>query len=198
MGRLVVAVDIDDVLLESGAAIIADYNRRFGTRLLPGDYYGQHDLSAWGNVDPTTAIQRVEEYVQSVTFINREPMRSVADSLRHLAERYELHAVTGRGDLVRDATNVWLEQYFPAVFVSANFSNMYDAQKRRSKGEICVEMGASFLIDDHIPHAKSAADHGLKVVLYGDYPWNQTDELPQGVVRAKDWPAVLEYFDGIG
>ncbi|HEY4161285.1 MAG TPA: hypothetical protein VGM08_04450, partial [Candidatus Saccharimonadales bacterium] len=92
----------------------------------------------------------------------------------------------------------WLRRYFPEMFASVNFSNLFDAEKRRSKGELCVEMGASFLIDDHLPNVKSAAEHGLQAVLFRDYSWNRAGELPAGVPRCVNWPAVLEHFDAIG
>jgi hypothetical protein len=33
------------------------------------------------------------------------------------------------------------------------------------------------------------------VIAFGDYPWHDRGELPEGVVRAKNWKEVLEYFD---
>jgi hypothetical protein len=30
--------------------------------------------------------------------------------------------------------------------------------------------------------------------LFGDYTWNQADDLPNGITRVKDWAAVEEYF----
>ncbi len=197
MRRPIIAIDVDDVLLESGPAVIADYNRRFGTRLPVGAYNSAHDRQAWGDVDITTAIQRVDDFVLTAAFIEREPLREVADALAKLAERYELHVLTGRNEIVAKLTNDWLERYFPGIFSSVSFSNLFVPERRRSKGEMCVELGASFLIDDHLLHVKNAAECGLGAVLFGDYPWNRADVLPLGVVRCIDWSAVLEYFDGI-
>jgi len=197
MRKPVVAVDIDDVLLEGVPVIVADYNRRFGTRVTPGDLYAaEYNRQVWGDVDIATASRRIDAYAESSAFTNREPVREVTHCLRALAKRYELHVLTGRNDVVTELTNDWLRCYFPEVFASVNFSNLFDPDKKRSKGEMCVELGASFLIDDHLPNVKSAAEYGLRAVLFGNYPWNQADELPPGVTRCADWPAVLEYFDG--
>jgi uncharacterized HAD superfamily protein len=35
-------------------------------------------------------------------------------------------------------------------------------------------------------------------VLFGNYPWNQVDKLPDNVVRVNNWQEVLEYFDAKG
>jgi hypothetical protein len=51
-------------------------------------------------------------------------------------------------------------------------------------------------IDDVL--ADNAAGAGIRALLFGEYAWNASDEvLPQGVDRAKDWPAVAEYFQSL-
>ena len=51
MSKPIIAVDVDDVLLESGTAIIADYNQRFGTQLPLSAFYSAHDVAAWAAPD---------------------------------------------------------------------------------------------------------------------------------------------------
>jgi uncharacterized HAD superfamily protein len=65
----------------------------------------------------------------------------------------------------------------------------------RPKSEVCRELGVSYLIDDNLTAVKQTSAFGIEVLLFGDYPWNQIDELPRGVTRVKNWQEVLEYFD---
>ena len=51
-------------------------------------------------------------------------------------------------------------------------------------------LGADILIDDHIAHAEDVAAAGLKAIVFGDYPWNQKEMLPEGMVRCADWTSV--------
>ena len=68
-------------------------------------------------------------------------------------------------------------------------------EKPVKKVDMCKRLGAIALIDDSLSHVTECAEEGIEGVLFGDYPWNQADELPSGVTRCVDWPAVLEYFD---
>jgi 5'(3')-deoxyribonucleotidase len=48
------------------------------------------------------------------------------------------------------------------------------------------------LVDDHLENCSdwAWANPGRSAVLF-DQPWNQTTELPAGVIRAKGWPQAL-------
>jgi len=192
-----IAIDIDDVLVLSAPEILGNYNRRWGTQLILADWYS--DIGPqWGTNDDDEAIRRVNEFVESEEYSELPPVQKAIFALQALSRRYELHILTGRHDVIAGATQGWLQRHFPDIFHSVNFSNLFDKTKVRSKGDMCRELGAAYLVDDHLAHCKSAASVGLKAVLFGSYPWNQADELPDGVTRCVDWNAVQEYFDGIG
>ncbi|HVX57219.1 MAG TPA: hypothetical protein VHA37_05800, partial [Candidatus Saccharimonadales bacterium] len=71
-----------------------------------------------------------------------------------------------------------------------------EMKQPKPKAAVCREVGAVALIDDSLGHVQTCAEQGIDGVLFGDYPWNQAEELPAGVTRCADWAAVLEYFDG--
>jgi len=69
-----------------------------------------------------------------------------------------------------------------------------DASIARTKGELCQELGADYIIDDQLKHCVGAAKLGLKALLFGNYLWNQNGSLPENVQRVDDWSGVLRYF----
>lgn len=48
------------------------------------------------------------------------------------------------------------------------------------------------LVEDHLDHAAAVAAEGIDVVLFGLYPWNQAEKLPERVTRVPDWPTATE------
>ncbi len=53
-----------------------------------------------------------------------------------------------------------LDQYFPGVFQSIECTGFFDG-KARSKADVCKQLGADLLIDDHLHHAKAGAQIGI-------------------------------------
>lgn len=197
MRKLVIAIDCDDVLLAAADKLIAAYNREYGTALTPEYYYGPATVQSWGTDDVAVAVERVERFQLSPEYSLTQPHHSAVEVVRRLARFHDLHLVTGRPDHLQETTMSTLDKYFPGCFSTIECTNLYN-EKRRSKGEVCVSLGADILIDDHLPNCKSVLEHGLReVILFGDFPWNRTDELPKGVIRCKNWLAVEKEIERI-
>lgn len=188
--KKVVAIDFDDVVVATAPLIIQDYNKRFGTKLTLGDLY-VHDLERWDVPDDSIGIQRVDEFLKTKAFQDVIPLDDAITTLHEISQRHELHVVTGRPDHLEQATRRTMETYFPGMFHSLELTNFL-RHNARSKADICRELGADVFIDDHIHHAQAVAKEGIDVLLFGDYPWNQSDALPQNVRRALSWRAIHE------
>jgi 5'(3')-deoxyribonucleotidase len=72
--RRVIAIDCDDVLVETSPYLIADYNQRFGTNLGLEDMYSG-DLEVWQTSSDEEAIDRVEAYVKTEEYQQLRPSR---------------------------------------------------------------------------------------------------------------------------
>lgn len=193
---MIIAIDIDDVIIESSPRLTEYYNRKYGTHLTLDDMYSDNP-KAWGVTDDAQAIERVEGYLATDEFQSIPPLREAIASIHRLARRHELHVVTGRSLAIEVATTDMLRMYFPDIFRSIVFTSMYSHNKR-AKVEVCQELGANLLIEDHLGHALPVARSGTDVVLFGNYPWNQSDELPANICRAKNWTAVEEFINAKG
>ena len=145
----------------------------------------------WDVPDSATAIARVEGYLKTDEYRNAPPLQEAMTVAKHLAEHHELHIVTGRTEFLAIATQDMLDRYFPGVFQSIEYTGFF-GDKARSKADVCQQIGAGLLIDDHLHHAAEVAARGIDVLLFGEYPWNQADELPANIRRIKGWDEVAK------
>lgn len=191
--RLTIAVDCDDVLVPTAEQIVAAYNRDYGTQLELKDFYSPASLDTWGTDDEKIAIERVGQFLRSDEHAAMQPNPEAIKAIASLALSHELHLVTGRSDYLEPVTQQTIDTYFHGCFTSIEHTNYFEGNKKRSKGEVCAALGADVLIDDHIVHGESVLESGLRrVIIFGNYPWNQADGLPEGMVRCNNWPAVIE------
>lgn len=187
--RLIIAIDCDDVLIPTAPRVIAAYNEKYGTTLGLESFYGQ-DPDPWGVKEMKDASQRVGEILLADEII---PDNDTVEVIHDFASRHELHLVTGRSQILEQLTLSMISTYFPGCFQSIELTNFYDEAHRRSKGDVCRALGADILIDDHIEHIQSVLAVGMKeVIVFGDYSWNQAEQLPEGATRCRDWNEVRE------
>lgn len=200
MKKQIIAVDIDDVIALGTESLRLQVNKRLGTNLqpkhyaIPGEYWGYYDR-VWQLNGLADRISLEDLNPQMLVDQSHVPPHAQAlSALRTLAKRFDLVVVTARNTDWERATKVWIDKNFPGIFSGIYYAGRPDGPK--TKGDVCVDLGASWLIDDNIDHAHTAIDHGVQVLLFGEYGWHIGREVHKNVVRCKDWQAVLEYFDG--
>ena len=187
MDRKTVVFDLDDVIVDTAPHILSNHNRLFGTDLTLDDYYKDNFETAWG-MPKDQAVLHVNAYLNSDHCHDLTPSDEALEVIARLESKYDLAIVTGRPDQVSESTSHWLNRHFPGVFNNVIFSNFFaNPEKARHKGDICKELGAISLVDDHISHIQSAADFGINTYLFGEFPWSGNDVLPKGTQRASDW-----------
>jgi uncharacterized HAD superfamily protein len=191
----IIAVDIDEVLMPHFQDLINYYNRLYGTRLTLADNHPK-DTKGWGTDSREEAIKRVQKFFETDEFKNSQPFEEAMESIKKLAERFTLVIVTSRDGIIEETTRNWLDKHFPQLFHDAHFTGLYSLDGgAKSKAGVAKEIKADYMIDDSFDHISQAAEHGIKGLLFGEYPWNNYQELPNNVVRVKDWHEVLEYFN---
>lgn len=189
MQREVIAVDMDDVVVETAQAIIDHVNTNYGASMTIERFYTR-DPAPWGAPDIDTAVRRVNSYLETEDYFQNTPIKESITALRAIKKIHKLYIVTGRPDFTELATRQWLEEHLPDLFEDVVFTNYFNPEKVRTKGDICRELGATVLVDDHIDHCISALEAEVKPLLFGRYPWNDTEELPEGIIRVDHWPGV--------
>lgn len=188
MSNRIIAIDCDDVIVNTAPAIIRHYNEHYGVNVDLKDLYS-NDLSVWAVDDIQTANDRAEQYLHSDEYQLATPPSATIEVINELGKRHELHIVTGRSDFLTETTQNMLDRYFPGIFRSIEFTNFFGSQQR-SKAQVCKSLGADLLIDDHLHHVTVVAQSGVEAYLFGNYPWNQADQLPTNITRVRDWHEV--------
>lgn len=201
MIKPVIAFDCDDVIVSSGEPCIAHYNKLHGTNVRAENFYSKDYEHVW-QADPETATRDLFAYLLTDEYSDMPPMDGAAETLRKLSEKYSLYIVTGRPDETEQATHNWTNKYLPNIFEEIIFTNFFKLSnskgKLRTKADVCEELGAQWLVDDHLHHIKNVSEKGVTGLLFGDLPWEQLDAPSGNIVKIKDWQQLGQYFDSQG
>lgn len=199
MQKPIIAIDIDDVLSQSTEALRLVVNERLGINLrpqhyqVPGDYWGYYEY-VWiehGIGDRITMDEVHQHMMEHQSLL--QPTSGALAAVKMLARDYRLMIITARDEAWRDVTDVWLDRHFPGLFFQIVLAGGHEGIRKKSKGEICVEEGATWLIDDNVEHAQTAFENGIQVILFGDYGWHQN--VPDAMLCCKTWQEVANYFE---
>jgi 5'(3')-deoxyribonucleotidase len=189
-----IAVDIDEVLFPMVSDLIEYVDKQHSVKLTPEQFikYNLEDIWHGGPLEGAVVFDAYKDQ----SGIEVAPVEGAVEALGVLSVKYDVIVMTSRDIEVEEKTKNWLNYQFPEIFKEVHLlGNSRDSITWRTKDEVSQELGVSYLIDDHLYHVLRTSKLGIKSLLFGDYPWNQTDELPEGVRRVKNWQEVLEYFD---
>ncbi|MBI3494589.1 hypothetical protein HY004_01225 [Candidatus Saccharibacteria bacterium] len=176
----IIAVDIDDVLATNAEGFVEFSNKRWGTNLVPSDYH-DHWAELWG-VENHEAVARADVLVKDGVFRSYNHLEDALPVLSKLSKRFDLVVVNFKG--------LFKEVYFAGIW-----DEITNHSAQKGKGDLLKEIGAHYLIDDQIKHCKTAAEHDIEALLFGNYSWNRAEDLPAGVHRVSNWRGVAEFFD---
>ena len=191
MKKLTIAIDCDDVLAENAAGMVAFSNERWGTNLSVEDY-DEHWAEMW-NVDNEEVERRAREFSASTAMRGYGHIGGALESLKRLSGQHHLVIATSRRLQMKGDTLAWVDEHFPGIFSSSAvyFAGIWDDVRHDShlmtKAELISQIHADVLVDDQLKHCVAVAELGRRAILFGDYTWNQADELPDLVTRCKSW-----------
>lgn len=200
MERQRIAVDCDDVIANINDNMRQFINDTFDFQHTAEDYrvdgeYHRYWERIWG-IPEGESVDWFAQYVASGRMAELTPVEGALPALRALKDQYSLVMVTARSTLEVDYTVQWLERHAPELFDEVTFMHRWQRtpDHKVTKGEICHELKADYLIDDNYDHCRGAVAMGKQAILFGDYGWNRNYELQPNMIRAGDWQAVQEYF----
>ncbi|MFH1801863.1 MAG: hypothetical protein ABH864_00255 [archaeon] len=197
----VVGIDLDETSLDLLGPFLEFHNKRFGTSLSRSEIAGYSLVDALG-CSPEDLQVRFDEF-NGTSLLLLRPMSGAKDVLERLARERELVVVTSRPLKIELETLQSVGQNFPGVFSGVYMAGQsFDMQARsfRTKGTVCRDLGASYMVDDSLEHAREIRETSpnTKVLLYdhgGQHTWNQLkpgEILPDGVERVHTWETVYQ------
>lgn len=195
--KSIIAVDIDDVIAANALGFVEWSNQKYGTHLTIDDYQ-DHWSKVW-QVEHEETERRAVEYHESGHIATYGTIDGAKEVLEKLKRRFRLVVLTTRRNSINQLSKEWIEKYYPGIFDEMIFSGFFDSPTKESikmtKGELAKGIGSDYIIDDQIKHVLSAAEFGIRGILFGSYAWNKADVLPENVTRVNNWQEVLDYFE---
>jgi uncharacterized HAD superfamily protein len=181
---------MDEVLFPLVEQLNAIFNERHNTSYVIDDYAHFNLRDVWGLSQEETN-DLVHEVIRS-DFKVRPPKEGALDALERLTEYCDSYVVTARNEEFEHITRQHVAHFYESRLVDVVLAgNTFYGSSYRPKSQVCQELEADCLIDDGLHNVLECAEQGIFCILFGDYPWNQTDEpLPPNVARAKGWAEV--------
>jgi hypothetical protein len=201
MSKEVVAVDADDVLFDHVGGHIKLCIEQGWSGPRSADDYSENWPNMWG-VEERVARSRADiVYAQAMRDFN--PIDYAGVVLSRRADLFDFVVLTSRPILAREVTLAAIDRHYPGIFREVYFAGIWDDTNTpyedrlgMTKGDACVRIGASQLVEDQPKHCLGAAEVGVISYLYGTNPWTVRD-MPQGenIIWTPHWKAVGEELD---
>lgn len=182
---------MDEVLADHTGSFNVYHDNKYGTDLrnMVIDEFYLHNLI---DVTAEEEMQRIKDYYHTDDFLNMKPIEGAVEAVRELAKGNELYVITSRPDFVAQASQEWLNEYFPGCFKEFVILNHhFGGVKVKKKSDICREKKIEVMIDDLADYANDCAQVCKKVILFNK-PWNIGKKIEPNVTRAENWVEILK------
>lgn len=165
-----IAIDLDEVLVPFLRPLAKYHGRE-----LPKSKHS-YVFGKVFNCPQEEAQNMIYEYYKSPEFLYTKPLLgSQAAMARFRTQVNKMYIVTGRQQIAREQTELWIQRYFPDVFDDVIFTNSY-TKHEISKVDICRALSIGCIVDDSLDTCKECWENGILAVNFvGDakhvYPW---------------------------
>lgn len=191
--NLRVAVDVDEVLARFLHGLNMYVKDTHSMHYSEENYFEYNFARVW-QCDQETSAQIVHAFFESEEHFRSglEVLPGAKSALKSLKEKMgcSLCVVTSRQNVIRELTEAWITHEFGDTFDDVLFGNHWTLdpnEPSKTKAQLCEEVNADVLVDDNVGYAQEVAGAGYQVVLFGDYAWNDTNDLHPNVTRAACW-----------
>jgi uncharacterized HAD superfamily protein len=190
MGRqLKIGIDIDNVLADTAATYLEQFNIKFGTSLAYEALISQDLMKLEHGIETSQVQEFIDKVINTAEFqLEVLPYQEAIDVVTKWSKQgHSIHYITARPIAVRHSTQQWLSRH--GLMVEGATLDLIDPDKYTSdpeyKADIAKKIGIDYMIEDT---KKITLAMPVPVFLI-DRPWNQ-GELPEHVQRVKDWKEI--------
>mmetsp|Transcript_42711 Transcript_42711/g.71054 ORF Transcript_42711/g.71054 Transcript_42711/m.71054 type:complete len:221 (+) Transcript_42711:78-740(+) len=197
----VIAVDLDEVLGQFLLQLIRFHNDTYSSKYVLEDFCSYQFKDVWGGSEAET-MDKVHAFFESEYFADLPLVPGAHQVLTEFVDLFTFAVVTSRQNIIEDMTRQWIDRHYPGIFSAILFGNHYGfTGTKRSKPDMCADIGAIMLIDDSLLYAKQCAEHGIKVLLFdweGKYMWSKSpDPVHDNIKRIHTWDQVRRELDDL-
>ena len=126
----------------------------------------------------------LQKFYRSKDFLYLKPIpgaQRAMQILKNTRDFDKLYVVTGRQDIVRETTELWVERYFPGVFDDVILTNSFTEHEVK-KADLCRALGVGLIIDDSYQTCDECRDAGIDAVNFIGfddeiYPWCEESDI---------------------
>lgn len=182
-------VDVDDVLAQHNQALARFAADNYGAVHQPDDYHGY--LSALWNCSDEESIERMWAFTHADVH-EFDVVEGAIETIGELYNDFRFMGLSAQPKMNVGLKGDWVARHFTHLLEDTHYVHPWDGDKT-TKGERCVELGASVLIDNSLKHCVSASRLGITAILFGNQPVAE-EYWSEDLVVAPTWQHVGGYL----
>ena len=188
--RMNIGLDFDGVLMNFYEGLCVFHNTNYGSNFTCDDIKSWELGETWG-LTREEVLKEIYDYYHSSGHINISPVSGSVKAVESLCKSHSVSVITARPDSVSEQTVQWLKKHFPTLSDSIHFTNHFHGEGKRSKKDVCLELGIEVFVEDAPMHIKEISQHVKQSYLL-DSPWNRKDnDFPSNVERVFSWDEIV-------
>jgi len=182
----VVAVDVDDTLLDTLSPLLEYFNSTHDTRITREQCVNYRLQEIFGYSEEE-GFAKIKYFFSLPEGKDLKPTPGAIEAIQALKKDFSLIALTARWKHMQKLTEKQLEKHFPGVFMK-----IVCCGDEMSKKDYCTKKRIHHIIDDAPHHAHECAENGVNSYLFGEYGWNKEYKKIPGLSRTLNWNEVCD------
>lgn len=170
-----IAIDVDEVLVH----LLKPMAKRRGVKLPENKKYNYLYREVFSCTEEESQVI-LRDFYMSEDFRNLKPIEGSQLAMNNLNMIFDkMYIITGRQEIVREPTEIWIEHFFPGVFDDVILTNSF-TENEIKKVDVCRALGIACIIDDSIDTCNECIESGMEAINFiGNdvYPWCEPSEI---------------------
>ena len=170
-----IAIDVDEVLVH----LLKPMAKRRGVKLPENKKYNYLYREVFNCTEEESQVI-LRDFYMSEDFRNLKPIEGSQLAMNNLSMIFDkMYIITGRQEIVREPTEIWIEHFFPGVFDDVILTNSFTPHEVK-KSDICRALNIGLIIDDNKGICDQCIEAGTDALNFvGDeiYPWCEESEI---------------------
>lgn len=170
-----IAIDVDEVLVHLLKPMVKFHKKQMPKKC---NYLYREVF----NCSEEESQKLLKQFYFSEEFRKLEPIDGSVEAMKNLKRVFpKMYVVTGRQDMIREPTELWLNYYFPEIFDDILLTNSFTSNEI-NKADICRSLAIDLLIDDNVNICKQCIENGTEALNFigSDseiYPWCEESDI---------------------